>query len=102
VRSSADDLREVLVAAARQADEHEFLIHFARARECMSRLERRKDALGAGEVAEGGERLLVRGAHIFGAAGVAEERMLWADARVVEAGRDRVGVEHLAVLVREQ
>ena len=43
-----------------------------------------------------------RAADVLRAAAVAQERVLGADARVVEAGRDRVGVDDLAVRVREQ
>ena len=43
------------------------------------------------------ERLVVRRAQVLDAAGVAQRRVLGADARVVEAGRDRVRVQDLAV-----
>ena len=41
------------------------------------------------------------GGHVLGAARVAQERVLGADARVVEAGGDRVSVRDLAVVVGE-
>ena len=49
----------------------------------------------------GGERLVVRRADVLRAAGVAQVRVLGPDARVVEAGGDRVRVENLAVVVGE-
>ena len=71
------------------------------ARERVRRLERRDDPLGPRQPAERGERLLVGRADVLGAAGVAQERVLGADARVVEPGGDRVRVGDLAVLVGE-
>ena len=92
---------EVLVAAAGEADEDQLRVELAGARERVRRLERRDDALGAREVAERGERLLVGRADVLRAAAVAEERVLRADAGIVEAGRDRVRVGDLPVLVGE-
>ena len=48
---------------------------------------------------EGAQRLVVGDPHVARAAGVAQPRVLRADARVVEAGGDRVRLEDLAVLV---
>ena len=68
----------------------------------MRGLERRDDPLSLGEQVERRERILVRRRQILRAAGVPEKRVLWADAGIVEPGRDRVGVRDLAVLVREE
>ena len=54
------------------------------------------------EAVEGGERFVVGAGDVLGAAGVAQKRVLRADAGVVEAGGDRVRVEDLAVVVGEQ
>ena len=48
-----------------------------------------------------GERLVVGARQVVGPAGVAQRGVLGADARVVEAGRDRVRVGDLAVVVGE-
>ena len=62
-------------------------------------LERRDDPLEPGAPLERGERLVVGHRDVARAAGVAQPRVLGADARVVEAGRDRVRLEDLAVVV---
>ena len=96
-----EHLGEILVAAAREADDDELGVEVERARERVRALERGDDPLGLGEPVERGERLLVGARHVRGAAGVAERGVLGADARVVEAGRDRVRVGDLAVVVGE-
>ena len=68
-------------------------VEIERSGECVRRLERRQDALRGRKAVKRGECLLVRRRHVLGPAGVAQVRMLGADARVVEAGRDRVRVE---------
>ena len=67
----------------------------------MRRLERRDDPLGAREPLEGVERFRVRARQILRPSGVAQERVLRTDARIVESGRDRVGIGDLAVVVGE-
>ena len=62
-------------------------------------LERRDDALQPRHGLERVERLRVGDRLVGGAAGVAQVRVLRAGAGVVEAGRDRVRLEDLAVLV---
>ena len=57
--SMREDLGEVLVAPAREADEHELLVQVTRACERMCRLERGDDPFEPRQVAEGGERLVV-------------------------------------------
>src|SRR3954465_3041432 len=93
--AAGKDLGEVLVAAARQADEVEvwvggvgFLLEHPRER--VGGLERRDDALDGRELHERGDGLLVGDGLVAGAAGVAQERVLGPAAGVVEAGRDRV------------
>ena len=95
------NLLEVLVAAAGEAEQHELLLELGDPRERVGGLERGNDSLGARQAAEGGERLLVGGGDVLGAAVVAQRGVLRARAGVVEPGRDRLGVQHLAVLVGE-
>src|SRR4051794_17896814 len=64
-------------------------------------LECREDALEAGELPERAEGLLVRHRLVPGAPGVPELRVLRSDARIVEARRNRMGLEDLAFLVGE-
>src|SRR6266481_2947901 len=94
-------LSEVLVATAAEPDEDQLRVELPGARERVRRLERGDDPLGAGEVAERLERLRVVCPHILRSADVPKVRVLRADARIVEAGRDRVRVGDLPVLVGE-
>src|SRR5690242_10701182 len=94
-------LGEILVAAAGQTDEDELGVELAGARERVRRLERRDDPLGAGELAEGGEGLVVGRTEILRSADVPKVRVLRPDAWIVEARGDRVGVGDLAVGVGE-
>ena len=94
--------REVLVAAAGEADDDQLgveVVRRARARASDSSAGMIPSV--SGEPVERGERLVVGRGDVLGAARVAEERVLRADARVVEPGRDRVRVGDLAVLVGE-
>jgi hypothetical protein len=61
--------------------------------------QRRDDALGAAQVVEGLQRLVVGDAHVFGAADVLQPGVLGADAGVVQAGADAVRLGDLAVVV---
>src|SRR5205085_12394222 len=92
------DFLEVFVAPSAQAHEDELLLEVARAGQRMRRLQRRDDPLAAREVAKRGERLPVRGAHVLRAARVTQERVLGADAGIVETSRDGVCVDDLAVV----
>ncbi len=65
-------------------------------------LQRRDDALGAGQDMEGGQGLVVGDGDVLGAAAVLEPGMLGPDAGVVEAGGDGVGLDDLAVVVLHQ
>src|SRR5688572_33410067 len=67
----------------------------------MARFERGENAFGAREPVECGERLVVGDADVARASTVLEERMLGTDARVVEAGRDRMRLGDLAVVVAQ-
>ena len=53
-------------------------------------------------VVEGRERLVVGDGDVLGAAGILEPGVLGADAGIIEAGRDRVRLDDLAVLVLQQ
>ena len=65
----------------------------------MGRLQGRDDALKARDFAERCERVAVCDRLVARAAAVAQEGVLGAGARVIEAGRDRVGLNDLALLV---
>ena len=67
-------------------------------RDRVARLQRRDDALELAEALERGERVGVGHGVVLGAPGVLEERVLGADARVVEPGADRVRVDDLDFL----
>ena len=71
-------------------------------RDRVRALERGDDALLLGEHAERRDRLLVADRLVGHAAGVAEIAVLRPDARIVEAGRDRVRDLHLPGLVLQQ
>ena len=73
----------------------------ARASAC-ERLERRNDALRLAEPVERRERLVIGARDVLGPARVAQVRVLGADARIVEARRDRMRVHDLAVLVGQK
>ena len=64
-------------------------------------LERAEDPLGAGQQLEAADRLVVGDREVARPPGLLEERVLGADARIVEAGGDRVGLGDLAVVVAE-
>ena len=96
-----ENFGEILVAAAREADDDELGVAVERARERVRRLERRDDPLRLAEAVERRERLVVGRGDVLGPARVAQVGVLGADARIVEPGRDRVRVEDLAVLVGE-
>lgn len=67
----------------------------------MRRLDRRDDALRAGEQAQGLHRGVVGDRAVLAAARVLQEGVLRADARVVQAGRNGVRLGDLALLVLE-
>src|SRR5262245_53980821 len=96
-----EHLGEVLVAAATEPHEDQVGVEVSSAGERVGRLERGEEALGAGELLERLERLLIGCDDVLGPAGVAEKGVLRADAGVVEAGRDRVRVGDLSVFVGE-
>src|SRR3954454_15617292 len=94
------DLREVLVAAARQADQVEIAVALLEhPGERVGGLERRDDPLDRRELHERGDRLLVGDRLVARAPAVAQERVLGPRARVVEARGDRVRLGDLPVVV---
>src|SRR5213078_2422344 len=84
-RSSGHGLGQVFVASARQADQDRLFVELERFGKRMGGLEGRDDAFGLGEPAEGGHGFVVGRVHVLRPPGVAQERMLRAHARVVEA-----------------
>src|SRR5690606_26672512 len=101
------DGEHVLVAASAEIH-HDDLVtaHLRRAPddlgEGMARLQRRDDALETGEKLERLERLMIEDRNIFDPATVLQPRMLRADARIVEAGRDRMTLLALPVFGMQQ
>src|SRR3954447_13108949 len=94
------DLGEVLVPAARQADEIEVAGRLLEdPGDRVGGLERRDDPLDRGELVERGDRLLVGDRLVARATAVAQPRVLGPAARVVEAGGDRVRFGDLPVVV---
>src|SRR5690606_39686391 len=92
----------VLVATAGQVDDHDVLARQAGRRlhgpgHGVAGLKRGDDALAAGQVPEGGERLLIRDGRVVDAPRVLQPGVLGADARVVKARGDRVRLDDLAV-----
>lgn len=65
----------------------------------MAGLQGGNDAFGAAQVVEGVQGLLVRDAHVLGAAQFLQPGVLGADAGIVKAGADAVRLGDLAVLV---
>ncbi len=71
-------------------------------REGMGRLERRDDAFEARAELEGVQGLVIANGHIFDAPAVVQPRMFGANARIVQSGRNRMGVENLPVVILQQ
>src|SRR3954454_18868751 len=97
-----EDLGQVLVAAAGERHKVELrlrVLHEPGQR--VRRLERGDDALQAGDLLERGDRLGVGDRVVDDAPLVAQPGVLGPGARVVEPGRHRVRLEHLAVVVLE-
>src|SRR5687768_16679245 len=100
----AEDLGEVLVAAPAERDEREAPCGRGLAqhpRDRVSRLQGRDDPFQPRELAEGAQRLRVGDRLVTDAARVPQERVLWADAGVVQSRRYGVRLEDLAVGVLE-
>src|SRR2546421_629303 len=89
-------------AAPDQAPQDQLLVELERLRERSRGPERGDDPFCLGQEGERGQSLLVARAGVLGRPCVAEERVLRAEARIVQARRDRVGIEHLAVVIGEQ
>src|SRR6202043_544531 len=64
--------------------------------------ERRDDALEQAELMERSQGVGVGGGHVLDTAAVAERAVLGTDARIVEAGADRMGGKHLAAGILHQ
>jgi len=95
---------DVLVAASGEVDEEESVgaelpAHLHGAGQCVAGLQRRDDALGLTQQTEGLHRLLVGDGPVLRAAALEQVRVLRPDTRVVQAGRDRVRLHGLAVVV---
>ena len=101
------DREHVLVAAAAQIHDDD-LVRCQRRRQLdhladgVAGLERRQDALEPAAEREGVQRLVVGDRLDLDPADVLEPGLLRPDARIVEPGRDRVRLDHLAVLVLQQ
>ncbi len=80
----------------------ELAAELERAREGVRGLDRGDDALGAAEQAQRLHGRGIRDGPVLGAPDGGQPRVLGADARVVEAGRDRVRLDRLAVLVLQE
>src|SRR3954453_13277384 len=91
----SQSLSHVLVAPPGEAENVEALLArvLQQPGDRVRGLERRDDALEAGELLEGAQRLLVGDPDVGGAAAVAEVGVLGPDAGVIEAGGDRSGLE---------
>src|SRR5262245_12317755 len=109
VTSVTEDLRhlgDVLVAATGEVEDHDLPRQVAaRAEdpgERVGRLERRDDPLSASQDPERVQHLGVVDLLVGGPPGGGEMGVLWADPGIVEAGRDRLRLHHLPVLVLQQ
>src|SRR3954451_7979323 len=100
---AGEHLGEVLVAPPRAADHVEARLGAGQERvvQRVGRLERRDDALEPRDPAERRQRVVVRHRHVLRPARVAQPRVLGPRAGVVEAGRDRVRLADLALVVLE-
>src|SRR5512132_1034961 len=97
------DLVHVLIAAAAECQHVEALATavLEKPGDRVGRLERRDDALETSEIPEGAQGLHVGGRVVRRSAGVAQIGVLGADPRIVEARRDRMRLQNLAVGVLE-
>jgi hypothetical protein len=68
----------------------------------MARFERRDDAFETAQVVKGLQRLGVVDADVLGAAAILEPGVLRANARIIEAGRNRMRLDDLAVFILQQ
>src|SRR5690606_35620903 len=71
-------------------------------RQGVGRLQRRDDAFQAAALVEGAQRLVIGDRYVLDAADIVQPGVLGADAGVVEAGGNRVGVDDLPVVVLQQ
>src|SRR6266436_671698 len=101
------DGEDVLVAAPRQADDDQLVLrHFRRHTrdmgDGMRRFERRNDAFQAARQLKRIECFLVCGRDIDDTARFLEPGMLRSNAWIIEPGRNRMRLEHLAVRILKQ
>ena len=101
------DREDVFVAAAAHVHHDqpilaELLRDVAHARKRVRRLKRGDDAFEFRAELERIERFLVRAGAIGGPARLVQEGVLWTDARIIEAGRYRMSVGDLSVLVLQE
>ena len=68
----------------------------------MRTLHRRDDALDPGETLERIESLLIRDGYVLDDAGILIIGMFWSDTRIIEARRDRICLNDLAVRILQQ
>ena len=68
----------------------------------VGRLQRRDDAFGVAQQSEGVEDLLVRRQGVLGPADGGQVGVLGAEARIVQSGRDRLGLQDLPGLVLQE
>src|ERR1700751_1971482 len=97
----------VLVAASRKIDEQNRFARqrageLRRVRERVTRLERWNDPFDPTAIMERRERLRIGDRHVLGATAVLEPRMLRANAGIVEARRNGVRLENLAIVVLQE
>src|SRR5690606_37947849 len=94
----------VLVPTTGQVAQHQLVLRqlarqLDRLGHRMAGFQRRQDAFGPGQAMEGFQCLLVGDPDVLGTAAVLEESVLRADAGIVQAGGDRMGLGDLAVVV---
>src|SRR5450830_290660 len=68
----------------------------------MARFKGGNDAFGAAQSMESPQRFVIRYCHILGAAAILEPGVFGAYPRVVEAGRNRMGLGNLPVFVLQE
>ena len=110
VAEQAEPLRgclDILVAAAGQVHHDDrpaahLDAQLERTGHRVRRLDRRDDALGPAQQPERVHRLGVGDRPVLGPPGIPQPRMLRADTRIVQTGRDRMRFDGLPVLVLQQ
>ena len=101
------DRIEILVAAAGEIDHHEVILRLLRRElehlgDGVRRFQRRNDAFELGKELERVQRLVIGRRQEGDAADIVEPCMFGADARIIEAGGDRVRFGDLPVFVHSR